>query len=58
MLDQPNGTDELVWPTDDFTRTPYEVYVRDEIFAREQQRIFDAPTWVFQGLDNSHQWKR
>ncbi|MDG2033893.1 MAG: SRPBCC family protein [Rhodospirillales bacterium] len=51
MLDQPNGTDELVWPTDDFTRTPYEVYVSDEIFAREQQRIFDAPTWVFQGLE-------
>ena len=37
MLDLPAGANQLIWPTDDFTRTPYEVYVSDEIFAREQQ---------------------
>jgi anthranilate 1,2-dioxygenase large subunit len=51
MLDHPNASDQFVWASDDFTRTPYEVYVSDEIFAREQQKIFDAPTWVFQGLE-------
>lgn len=51
MLDQPNGSGQLVWPTDDFTRTPYEVYTSDEIFAREQQKIFDAATWIFMGLE-------
>ncbi len=51
MLDQPNGNGQLVWPTDDFTRTPYEVYTSDEIFAREQQKLFDAPTWLFMGLE-------
>lgn len=51
MLDQPNGSGQLVWPTDDFTRTPYEVYVSDDIFAREQKKIFDAPTWIFMGLE-------
>ena len=51
MLDQPNGSGQLVWPTDDFTRTPYEVYASEEIFAREQQKLFDAPTWVFMGLE-------
>ena len=51
MLDLPAGANQLIWPTDDFTRTPYEVYVSDEIFAREQQKLFDAPTWLFMGLE-------
>ena len=51
MLDQPNGSGQLVWPTDDFTRTPYEVYASDGIFAREQEKIFNGPTWVILGLE-------
>ncbi|MBT5218772.1 MAG: Rieske 2Fe-2S domain-containing protein, partial [Woeseia sp.] len=51
MLDTVKNTESLVWPSDDYTRTPYEVYVSDEIFAREQQKIFNAATWVFLGLD-------
>ena len=51
MLDTREADSPLVWPTDDYTRTPYEVYVSDEIFAREQQKIFDGPTWVFLGLE-------
>ena len=51
MLNQAKSDSPIVWPTDDFTRTPYEVYVSEEIFAREQQKIFDGPTWVFLGLE-------
>ena len=45
-----NGS-PLVWPTADFTRTPYVVYTSDEIFAREQQMIFNGETWVYLGLE-------
>ena len=51
MLDTRENDSPLVWPTNDYTRTPYEVYVSDEIFAREQQKIFNGPTWVFLGLE-------
>ena len=45
-----NGS-PLVWPTADFTRTPYVVYTSDEVFAREQQMIFNGETWVYLGLE-------
>jgi anthranilate 1,2-dioxygenase large subunit len=38
---------ELNWPTADFTRVPFEVYLRSDIYEREQQRIFRGPTWSY-----------
>jgi phenylpropionate dioxygenase-like ring-hydroxylating dioxygenase large terminal subunit len=51
MIDNIENTSPLVWPSDDYTRTPYEVYTSSEIFAQEQQKIFDAPTWMYVGLE-------
>ena len=51
MLDNMENTSPLVWPSDDYTRTPYEVYTSDDIFAQEQQKIFNGPTWVILGLE-------
>jgi nitrite reductase/ring-hydroxylating ferredoxin subunit len=51
MLDNMENTSPLVWPSDDYTRTPYEVYTSDDIFAQEQQKIFNGQTWVFLGLE-------
>ena len=39
------------WPTDDPTRVPYWVYSDEEVYALEQQRLFQGPTWNFLGLE-------
>ena len=31
---------ELSWPAPDFSRVPYAVVGSDEVFTREQERIF------------------
>ena len=49
MLDNIENTSPSVWPSDDYTRTPYEVYTSDDIFAQEQQKIFNGHTWVVAG---------
>lgn len=38
---------ELTWPSADFTRVPFSVYLRPEIYEREQERIFRGPTWNY-----------
>ncbi|HEV7138496.1 MAG TPA: Rieske 2Fe-2S domain-containing protein, partial [Steroidobacteraceae bacterium] len=40
-------TSELTWPVADFTRVPFEVYLRPDIYEREQVRIFRGPTWNY-----------
>ena len=40
-----------IWPALDYSRVPYRFYHDAEIYAREQQRIFEGPTWSFLGLD-------
>ena len=45
------GESPITWPNADYTRTPYEVYTSEEIFAREQRMIFNGPTWVILGLE-------
>ena len=40
-----------IWPSLDYSRVPYRFYHDPEIYAREQQRIFQGPTWSFLGLD-------
>jgi anthranilate 1,2-dioxygenase large subunit len=50
MMDQ--ATSSLaVFPTLDGARVPYKVYSSEEIYAREQERIYRGPTWSFLGLE-------
>ena len=42
--------DELQWPTADSSRVPYRVFTDPQIFEREQQRIYQGPTWHFLAL--------
>ncbi len=40
-----------VWPAEGITRVPYWVYQDEDIYAREQERIFRGATWNFLGLE-------
>ena len=40
-----------VWPVEGITRVPYWVYQDQDIYLREQERIFRGPTWNFLGLE-------
>jgi anthranilate 1,2-dioxygenase large subunit/terephthalate 1,2-dioxygenase oxygenase component alpha subunit len=40
----------LVWP-EGVSRTPYAVYSDEEIYIREQERIFRGPTWHFLAME-------
>ncbi len=42
---------DLVWPKEGLRRIPYEVYAREDIYARERARIFEGPTWNFLCLE-------
>ncbi|NQU71532.1 MAG: Rieske 2Fe-2S domain-containing protein, partial [Rhodospirillales bacterium] len=42
---------ELRWPDGDLTRIPDWVYTSDEIYDREQERIFRGPTWCYVGFE-------
>ena len=42
---------ELVWPKSDYSAVPYRVFVDQEIFQREQERIFRGPVWCYLGLE-------
>ena len=44
-LDEPR-----VWPPEGITRVPYWIYQDDDIYRREQERIFRGATWHFVGL--------
>ncbi|HEV8095114.1 MAG TPA: Rieske 2Fe-2S domain-containing protein [Burkholderiales bacterium] len=39
------------WPAEGLTRVPYWVYQDEEIYRREQQRIFRGPTWSYLCLE-------
>lgn len=39
------------WPSTDFSRVPYAVFVDPEIYAREQERIFKGPYWCYLALE-------
>lgn len=39
------------WPKSDLTRVPQSVYLDEEIFAAENDRIFRGPTWNYLGLE-------
>ena len=42
---------ELVWSADDFSRVPYRVFTEQEVFAREQERLFCGPVWCYLALE-------
>jgi anthranilate 1,2-dioxygenase large subunit len=37
----------FTWPHEDTMRVPYQVYMDPNLYAIEQQRIFQGPTWNF-----------
>jgi phenylpropionate dioxygenase-like ring-hydroxylating dioxygenase large terminal subunit len=39
------------WPIEGVTRVPYWVYQDEDIYRREQERIFGGATWNFLGLE-------
>jgi len=40
------------WPSHDESSVPYAVYIDPEIFAAEQERIFQGPTWSYLGIES------
>lgn len=40
-----------VWPQEGITRVPYWIYQDEDIYRREQERIFRGATWNFLGLE-------
>ena len=46
-----NRVPSFTWPDDDISRVPYQVYTDGEIYALEQERIFQGPTWNFLCLE-------
>lgn len=51
---RPNDFDggEPVWPAGGITRIPYWVFQRQDVYAREQERIFQGPVWHFLCLES------
>ncbi len=46
-----SATFHIDWPTADVTRVPYQVYTDPALYAAEQDRLFQGPTWNFLCLD-------
>jgi len=42
---------ERVWGTLDYTRVPYWLFTDEDIYRREQERIFKGPVWNYVGLE-------
>jgi phenylpropionate dioxygenase-like ring-hydroxylating dioxygenase large terminal subunit len=51
MNDQTHAETDFAWPHADYSRAPYQVYTDPVIYAREQERLFQGPTWNFLGLE-------
>jgi len=49
MLDQvtPTTRDPPIWPSDGLTRVPYWIFQDSDIYAAEQKRIFQGPSWNY-----------
>ena len=39
------------WPAEGLTRVPYWVFQRDDVYTREQSKIFQGPVWSYLCLD-------
>ena len=47
---RPTGLD-IVWPADDGTRVPFEVFFDRDLYELEHERIFDGPHWSYLALE-------
>ena len=45
------ASESRAWPAEGVTRVPYWVYQDEDIYAREQERIYRGATWNFLGLE-------
>ena len=45
-----SSADDLIWPEADFSRVPFAVYTSQDVYEREQERIFHGPAWLYLGL--------
>ena len=50
-MDLKPSANETGWPEEGLTRVPYDVFDSEEIFEREQERLFRGPTWNYLGLE-------
>ncbi len=41
----------FIWPHSDMSQVPFQVYTDANLYALEQQRIFQGPVWNFIGLE-------
>jgi phenylpropionate dioxygenase-like ring-hydroxylating dioxygenase large terminal subunit len=46
-----NDSTEFVWSTEGVSRVPYQVYLDNQIYEREQDKIFRGSTWNYVGLE-------
>jgi len=46
-----SGATTFTWPHEDTMRVPYQVYTDPDLYALEQRRIFQGPTWNFLCLE-------
>ena len=47
----PNSPQPMQWPEGALTRIPFWIYQSPEIYALEQQRIFEGPVWNYLCLE-------
>lgn len=41
----------LEWPAADFSRIPYRIFLDDDVYRAEQDRLFRGPTWHYLALE-------
>jgi anthranilate 1,2-dioxygenase large subunit/terephthalate 1,2-dioxygenase oxygenase component alpha subunit len=60
-MNAPAPSEIRAWPPEGLTRVPYWIYQDEDIYRREQARIFRGATWTFLGLEaelpNPGDWK-
>ena len=42
---------EAIWPEADFSRVPFVVFTDQDVFDREQARVFHGPVWCYLALE-------
>lgn len=38
---------ELIWPAADYSRVPYQVFLDQDVYEQEQNKVFQGPVWLF-----------